>query len=44
MKTQFAGIDFVEHNPALGMRDMTALTTVRLLTNVIGQHARRMAS
>lgn len=43
MKTQFAGIDFVEHHPALDVRDMTALTIIRLLTNVIGQHARSMA-
>ncbi|WP_268811030.1 hypothetical protein [Caballeronia glebae] len=44
MKTQFAGIDFVEHHPALDVRNMTALTIVRLLTNVIGKHARRMVS
>jgi agmatinase len=43
-KTQLAGIDFVEHHPALDVREMTALTIVRLLTNVIGHSARRIAS
>jgi agmatinase len=42
-KTRFAGIDFVEYQPALDVRDMTALTIVRLLTNVMGLSARRMA-
>lgn len=42
-KMRFAGIDFVEHRPALDVRDMTALTIVRLMMNVIGFSARRMA-
>jgi agmatinase len=41
-QTRFAGIDFVEHHPALDVRDLTALTIVRLLTNVIGLSARRL--
>jgi agmatinase len=38
-----AGIDVVEHFPSLDIRDTTALTVIRLLTNVIGFTARRLA-
>ncbi|WP_321928736.1 agmatinase [Burkholderia cenocepacia] len=41
--TRLAGIDVVEYHPALDVREMTALTIVRLLTNVIGTTARRIA-
>ncbi|WP_322060648.1 agmatinase [Paraburkholderia sp. J63] len=42
--TQLAGIDFVEYHPALDVREMTALTITRLLTNVLGFSARRLAA
>jgi agmatinase len=41
--SRLAGIDFVEYFPSLDVRDTTALTVTRLLTNVMGFAARRLA-
>ncbi len=41
-KTRLAGVDFVEYAPALDVRELTALTMVRLLTNIIGTTARAL--
>lgn len=43
-KAQFAGMDFVEYAPSLDVRELTALTIVRLLTNIIGTTARAVRS
>lgn len=40
----FAGIDIVEHFPALDVRDMTSMTLARLLCNLIGSVSRRRAA
>lgn len=40
-RCRFAGIDVVEHFPALDVRDLTSITIARLLMQLIGTAARR---